>query len=244
VGIASVTTFLVASLSWRAASFIYGIVPLAFFCVLLLSAGALFRRDADSNLKGKSDVHGLRYSKDFIIAVATGSMDALSSSSLFIFIPFLLIHRGIPAALLGSLTGAFFIGNMLGKVLIGRIVDRAGSVKVFIASELAMAALLVIISLQTSALLIAVISVVLGAVTKGTVPVINTIVTNSVPDRALYEKAFGIVSFFGGIAGVVAPTLFGLVAERFSILSVFHLSALFALLAIIPISIRMIVKKR
>jgi nitrate/nitrite transporter NarK len=59
-------------------------------------------------------------------------------------------------------------------------------------------------------------------------------VSNSVPDRALYEKAFGIVSLVGGVAAVVAPYGYGLVAEHFGIVAVFHLCACFALLAVIP----------
>jgi len=239
IGIAAAATFLVAALGWRETAILYGVLPLLMFALF-------FRRTPvhlDAAAKVGAKPHGLRCSENFIFAIIAGGLDALASSSIFIFIPFLLVHRGIPTALLGALSGAFFVGNMLGKVLVGRAVDKLGCFSVFVVSEIVMAALLFYLSSETSTVLIALLSVLLGAVTKGTVPVINTMVTNSVPDRALYEKAFGIVSFVGGVAAVVAPSVYGLVAERFGIVAVFHLCACFALLAIIPGSLNRVMKK-
>ena len=239
IGIAAAATFLVAALGWRETAILYGVLPLLIFALF-------FRRPtvhAAVEAKTAAKPHGLRCSENFILAIIAGGLDALASSSIFIFIPFLLVHRGIPTALLGALSGAFFVGNMLGKVLIGRVVDKLGCFSVFVVSEIAMAVLLFYLSSETSTALIALLSILLGAVTKGTVPVINTMVTNSVPDRALYEKAFAIVSFVGGVAAVVAPYVYGLVAERFGIVAVFHLCACFALLAIIPGSLNRVIKK-
>jgi MFS family permease len=78
----------------------------------------------------------------------------------------------------------------------------------------------------------------LGAVTKGTVPIINTIVAKVVPDKRLYEKAFGISSLTTGIAAALSSVAYGFIAEKYSILSVFHVSAFFALCAPIPITLR------
>ena len=240
IGIAATATFLVAALSWRETAIIYGVSSLLMF--------ALFFRHRPLSIKGEaptgSKPHGLRCSENFILAVIAGGLDALASSSVFIFIPFLLVHRGIPTVLLGALSGAFFVGNMLGKVLVGKVVDKLGCFSVFVVSEIVMAVLLFYLSSQTSTVLIALLSILLGAVTKGTVPVINTMVSNSVPDRALYEKAFGIVSLVGGVAAVVAPYGYGLVAEHFGIVAVFHLCACFALLAVIPGAWHRVVKRR
>ena len=234
IGIAAFATVLIASLGWRTTAIVYGVLPLSLFAFSKAFCQPPVPTATVENVNAGMQLRGLRYSKEFILAIATGSIDALASTSLFIFIPFLLIHRGIPVALLGSLSGAFFVGNMLGKVMIGKIIDRLGCYRVFVSSEIIMAALLVVLSVEKSTVLIAVLSVLLGAVTKGTVPIINTMVANAVPDRQLYEKAFGIVSFASGLAAVAAPVIFGFVAERFGVVSVFRVSAIIALLAIVP----------
>jgi len=242
VGMAAALTFLVTALSWRKAAFIYGAVPL-----LILGASLLFCRNpaagAEDNYKKKAAgsfkdlLNG-----DFAIAILTGIIDTLASSSLFIFLPFLLLHRGIPGAFLGSMAGAFFVGNMLGKVFIGRAIDKVGGIRVFFMAELMMAGLLVWLSATTSVILLVGLSVVVGAVTKGTVPVIYTLVTNSVKDRGLYEKAFSVVSFTNGLAGVITPVFFGALAERSGITSVFVLSAVLAVAAIVPLGLRTIIR--
>jgi len=243
VGMAAATTVLIAYLGWRGSAALYGAIPLA----LLLFSALFCRRPArveEGPAESVVKPRGLRYSVDFILAIAAGSVDALASSSLFIFIPFLLLYRGVPPALLGSLSGAFFIGNMLGKLALGKVIDKLGSYRVFIAAEIVMAGLLVWLSVVESTVLLAGLSIALGAVTKGTVPVINIIVTDSVPDKGLYEKAFGIVSFASGVSGVVAPIVYGALAERFGVVSVFHLSACFALLAIAPVLVAAMRAKR
>ncbi len=231
IGIAAAATLLVAALSWRQTAIVYGVLPPLLFALFVRRPAVALTVEASGD---GAPAHGLRCSENFVMAVIAGGLDALASTSIFIFIPFLLVHRGVSTALLGALSGAFFIGNMLGKVLVGRVVDKFGCLRVFVVAEMAMAVLLFCLSHATATALIALFSILLGAVTKGTVPVINTMVSNAVPDRALYAKAFAIVSFVGGVAAVVAPFVYGLVAERCGIVAVFHLCACFALLAITP----------
>ncbi len=234
LGISACVTFLVSVLAWRGAALAYGAIPLAAIASL-----SLFRRPATAPAParphGSAKARGLRRSARYRVAVTACFLDTFASSSLFAFIPFLFVHRGAPPALLGALSGAFFVGNMLGKKVIGQITDRFGCRNVFIVSEIAMAILLVVLSVLERSAAIALVSVLVGAVTKGTVPVINTLVAQSVPDRSLNERAFGFVSTVGGIAAFAAPIAFGFLAQRAGILSVFWGSAVFALLATIPI---------
>lgn len=242
IGVAACVTLLVSWLGWRNAAFAFGCVPLALVLALVLSTrgGAIW-----SAAGGRSEeAHGLRCNVRFILAIASGCIDALASSSLFVFIPFLYLYRGASTALLGSLSGAFFVGNMLGKIVSGKITDRLGSRRTFVCSELLMAALLIGLCSARSVVLMAAISIALGAVTKGTVPVINTIITASVPDKRLYDKAFGIGSFANGIAAVLAPLLFGLVIDKSGILTVFRLCACFALAATLPLLAGLLLDRR
>ena len=233
ITIAACVTLLVSISSWRNAAFIYGLVPL----LMIVAFIGIARKSAIWTASGSANetVHGLHCNTRYIFAIASSCIDAFASSTLFVFIPFLYIHRGASTALLGALSGAFFIGNMLGKYFSGKITDKLGSKRVFICSEIIMAVLLIGLSSTKSILLIVAISVLLGTVTKGTVPVINTIIANSVDDKRLYDKAFGIGSFVNGIASVLAPLLFGIVIDRYGIVAVFKISACFAIIAVIPL---------
>lgn len=242
IGVAACVTLLVSWLNWRNAAFIFGCIPLllVFAMVMMTKKNAIWTAAGGRPEK----VHGLHSNTRFIFAIASGCIDSLASSSLFVFIPFLYLYRGASTALLGSLSGAFFVGNMLGKVVSGKITDRLGSHRTFIFSEMIMAALLIGLCSAKNIVLIAAISIALGAVTKGTVPVINTIITASVADKRLYDKAFGIGSFANGIAAVIAPLLYGLIIDKRGILTVFWLSACFALAATLPLLVGLVIDKR
>jgi MFS family permease len=234
IGIAAFVTLLVSLVNWRNTAFIYGSVPLSLFLMSLLFCKKL---DFASDFKKEKTVkmHGLHKCAAYLIVLLTSFIDGLASSSLFVFLPFLYVSKGASAALLGSLTGAFFVGNMLGKIIIGKITDVYGCKKVFICSEIIMAILLIFLSAISNIAVLVAISILLGAVTKGTVPVINSLLAKSVPDQRLNQKAFGIVSLVGGIASVIAPILYGFVAQRVGINAVFLFSACIALVAIVPI---------
>jgi MFS family permease len=242
IGVAAGVTLLISLSNWRNAAFIYGLIPL----VLIFAIIALTKKDTmwTASENAHEAAHGLHCNARYVFAIASSFIDAFASSTLFVFIPFLYIYRGASTALLGSLSGAFFIGNMLGKYFSGKISDKLGSNRVFIFSEIIMAMLLIGLTSTRSIIFIVIISVLLGAVTKGTVPVINTIIANSVNNKKLFDKAFGIGSFMSGIASVLAPLLFGIIIDRHGILTVFKLSACFSIMAIIPLLVSIINDKR
>lgn len=242
IGISAGVTLLISLVSWRNTALLYGIIPI----ILVIGLIVITKKNSLWNEKEiqSEKVHGLHCNVQFILAIISSFIDSLASSSLFVFIPFLYILRGASTALLGSLSGAFFIGNMLGKIISGKITDVFGSNKVFITSEIIMAGLLTVLSITESIPLMAAISVLLGAVTKGTVPVLNTIIANSVSDKRLIDKAFGIGSFVNGVAAVIAPLLFGIIIDKLGIARVFQVSAYFAVIATIPLIIQIISNKK
>ena len=242
VGVAACVTLLVALAGWRRTALAYGCVPAVLALGLYAASRGSPARSGPEESGGKA--RGLRRNRRFLLATASGFIDALASSSLFVFIPFLYIHRGASTALLGSLSGAFFVGNMLGKVVLGRIADRLGSRKVFVLSELLMAGLLVALGAAKSLPALVVVSVLLGAVTKGTVPVLNTIIAASVPDRRLFDKAFGAGAFANGVAAAAAPLLFGWVIDERGIVAVFGVCAAFAVAAVVPVAVGALLERR
>ncbi len=238
IGVAALVTALVTWLSWRPVAALYAAAPILALAACL--AGGLFREASDAGTRGSPDAgrtRRLRLSVDRRLApiLASGFLDTIAGSSLFVFLPFLFGLRGASPGLLGSLSGAFFLGNMLGKVALGGTVDRFGGRRVFYASEFAMAALLVALGRTESLAVMVPLSILLGAVTKGTVPVINTLLAEAAGEGGGVEEAFALGSTLNGVAGVVSPLLFGLVSERFGVDKVFPVSAVFAVLAVLPL---------
>ncbi|MBL8966600.1 MAG: MFS transporter [Spirochaetaceae bacterium] len=247
LGFAASVTLAASLLTWRGAAFLYASVPLAVFAAATLlsrragrgaGAGAGGAGGADAEARESAAKRrpraALKPNRALVLTLAAIALDGMAGSSLFMFLPFLLVERGIPAALLGSLTGAFFLGNLFGKTLLGRLSDRAGNRAVFAAAELLMAALLVLVARAGSTPAIVGLSVLLGAMTKGTVPVLNTMLADAVKESGAYELAYGAGSFASGVAASLSPLLFGLVAGSLGIESVFLASAGFALAAILP----------
>lgn len=235
IGISACVTILISFVHWRKAAFIYGSLPAVIFCLLTF----VFRREgfisAAAIKTGNHHIHGLHTTKQYGIALVTGFLDGLSSSAIFIYIPFLFVYRGASPMLLGTLTGAFFAGNMLGKIVIGKTADKVDSKTVFIISELLMAVLLLLLSAAKNIACLMIISVILGTVTKGTVPVINTLIAKAVPDQRLNEKAFSIAAFVTGIAAVLSPILSGFTAQAVDITAVFKVNAGLALISALPL---------
>lgn len=232
VGISAGITALASFVGWRLTSGLYGAVALGIFSFLILF-----------NQKDKTEITEIKRNpvslskflkhKTFLLTTLTATLDSFASSSLYVFIPFLLLSKGINPAILGTFTGFFFIGNFLGKTMLGRFVDRFGNMKVFITAELFMAINIILFILSNNWVIIIVIAVILGALTKGTVPVIQTMVAEVTEQDHAYEQVFALNALVTSIATAVAPLLFGIIADRFGIMHVFSVSAGFALLAII-----------
>lgn len=172
--------------------------------------------------------------KKFVFATAATFFDSFASSSLFIFLPFLLLQRGVDSALLGTFAAAFFIGNFAGKTTLGRLVDRFGNVKVFILSEIFMSLLILLLAYSTQYFIIIVCSFILGIFAKGTVPVVQTMVSEAADHHGSYEKVFGMNAFVASVATTIAPIMLGFISDRYGISMAFSTMAIAAMIAVIP----------
>ena len=125
----------------------------------------------------------------------------------------LLIGKGVDPKIIGSFALGFSVGSFLGKMACGRFVDSFGPRKVFVAAELLLTVLLCALIMADQLVLIVSIALLLGIVTKGTVPVIQAIITEPVRDAASYSDVFSINSFLRGITNMLTPLLFGFLAS-------------------------------
>lgn len=160
--------------------------------------------------------------------------DTLASSNIYIYLPFLLLSRGIAATQLVLFTSAFFFGSLSGKALLGRGVDLYGNKKMFIFSEIAMAVTLLFLAVFHQFFIMLLISYILGLFTKGTSPVVQTLVSESIHESQ-YEKAFGTSETIIQMAGAFTIFISGILADLFGLSAVFYWSTGLALLATLPI---------
>lgn len=236
IGFAATITVLIAWSSWRMTTFLYALIAAFVFCVCIVSS----RKD-----RGAVVVTGRRKMLDFslfrnnrfLMANFASVLDAFANSSLFIFLPFLLAFRGIGAVLMGSFTGVFFIGNLLGKVVFGWLADRVGQNRLFIISELCVAGFLILLSQVQNLVLILGIAFLLGFLTKGAVPITNVMIAEAVAGTEGYEVAYSVNSFTMSIASTVAPLVFGVMANSLGIQTVFIACAVIAVCAAVPAAV-------
>lgn len=171
--------------------------------------------------------------KKFLLVTSTAILDSIASSPIYVFLPFLLLAKGLNPWEYGIATGTFFVGSLLGKTLLGRAVDKMGNMQVFIVSELAMAGMLMFLPSLFSFPLLLVASTLLGIFTKGTSPVIQTLFSK-MADKEHYNKVYAVSELSIGMAAVIAILVLGVIAQTFGISSIFYITATFGILAVLP----------
>lgn len=218
------SVFAAAILGWRPTMAIIGAIGLIFYLFFTFYS----KEKEIYNLEVKKESHSdfikqifqLLKIKGFILTAAAAILDSLASSPIYIFLPFLFLFKGISAQSMGILMGVFFIGSFAGKVALGRGIDKFGKSKVFIISELLMAATLVILAISSYFFLMLLLSFLLGVFTKGTSPIVQAMFsTHSHKDH--YNKVYAISETCIGLAAVVTQIFMGVVADKFGITTVF-----------------------
>lgn len=237
IGITAAVSFIAVKIGWRHTAILYSIalVVVATLCVRYIRKTHPTRLHAkhETDTKHLSLVAVLHNAR-FILVIIAAFFDSIASKPLFIFLPFLLIAQGINPVFLGSFGAIFFVGNFGGKLFLGRLVDVFGNTRMFLLAELSMAVLIVLLANSSHVAAILICSLLLGVFTKGTTPIIQTMVAESVEHHGQYEKAYGIAGLTGAVGDVIGPLIIGILSDRFGIAPAFYAMAVAALLAVVP----------
>ena len=228
---------------WRLVCLVYGAITLGSALLLFFSPLAETAEEKQETAPGKRSFPDFSLLKDreLFLSMSASVLNAFSNDRIFTFLPLLLIAKGIDPKIIASFALGFTVGSFLGKMACGRLVDRLGSRKVFIVAEVLLTVMLIILIAAEAPGVIIGLALLLGIVTKGTVPVIQAIVTEPVREAAAYDDVFSINSFLRGIINMLTPLLFGLLASAWSMNAVYALMALAAALAAVPV---VLMKKR
>lgn len=170
-----------------------------------------------------------------VVLVMMGSiLDALASSALYVYLPFLVLAKGINPLQLSIITGGFFFGSLAGKWLLGRVADKKGNKNIFMLSELGMSTVLILLIHTSSFFILFLLTFILGGFTKGTSPVLQTMFSK-LTHADHYNKIYSISEFVLGVSAMTTLIGMGFIADRSGVATVFYLGAVLAILAIVPI---------
>lgn len=242
IAFAAAVTFIIGLTSWRATSILYGVVALVLFVICFISS---FKKGEGVSNETKAKKKKLDYrilaNRTFALSNAASLIDSFANASLFIFIPFLLTFRGIEASFVGLFTSIFFVGNLLGKVIMGRLTDKIGKERLFICCEVSIFISLAALAFTPYVWAISALALVLGFFTKGTVPITSTMIAESV-GKDDFEAAYSINSLSTSVANTVAPLFFGVLADFLGVQAIFLACGIAALCSTIPAAV--ILRKR
>jgi predicted MFS family arabinose efflux permease len=225
---------------WRIVCFAYGLGALLFAGYIWFSSRSEQPEppadDPAKSMAGKFlPSFSLLRRRQYILPISASVLDALGSNQVFIFLPFLLFAKGIDPKVIGVFALAFTLGGLAGKTALGRMVDIFGTRKVFVVAELIMAMLLAVLLLGKHIVVVVGASLLLGIVTKGTVPAIQAIIIEPTSRKNEYDDMFAINSFFRGISGMISPLAFGFIASVAGIEWTYAIMAIFIICAIMPV---------
>ncbi len=184
------------------------------------------------------DTHSVSYLKlmkspKYLLSLAAGVLDSFSSSSIFIFLPLLLVQKNINIASTGFFTALFFGGYFAGRLVLGRLGDRHGRSGVLIVAEVVMGIMMVSLVLTNSYLLLVTNIFLLGVFTRGTVPLIKAMVADGLKDSE-FESGYGLYSSAMRTSNALSRPAYSFVGNFLGIGSIFFVSAVVAILTTVP----------
>jgi MFS family permease len=227
------TSLLVGFLSLQTTAVVFGILAFIFFLYLFLhNQNKEVHVNDDKSILSIGHIDLLR-SKEYLFALISGMFDSFSGSSLFIFLPFLLISKNIDIKITGIFTAIFFIGYFTGRLLLGRLGDTHDKAKVLIFAQICMALLITSLVFVNMVWLIAIVLFLLGIVTRGTAPLIKAMVADAIKIDH-FEKGYSLYSSMSRSSSSISRPVYSFIGSTFGLGSIFYFSGIIALITIVP----------
>lgn len=233
ISLTTLTTILIGFISLQLVSVMYA--GIAVMLLVFLISHSLRKNIKLHKIKKTRAVSllTLASSRKYVMAVITGMLDSFSSSSLFIFLPFLFMQKGIDIKITGLFTALFFLGYLSGRLVLGRLGDKHGTAKIFMFAQIIMAFLIIGLVYIQSFWLIVIDLFLLGVVTRGTSPLVKAMIADGLKENE-FEKGYSLHASTGRISSSLSRPAFGYMGTLWGVASIFYFSGAIALLTIIP----------
>lgn len=231
--------FFVGLVGWRMTSLSIGITTGILFLIFsFLYYKKIGSKEIDEE-RIKKDVQPISYQyflsqKKFALALLANALDMAVNIPLYAFLPFFLLYKGVPPIWLGIFTGFYYVGNIVSRVVFGRLVDKKGNAKIFIFLEAAMAFIIFLLILSPTLIFTGFLALTLGFITEGTDPATLSMVATSLEHLQNSKKAYSIRAITNGITKTLSPLILGIVASKIGIQGTFYTLVFVTLLPIIP----------
>lgn len=228
----SVAGVVAIAFGWRGAMLALGAIGVAASAGYALAIRRLRsdpgRREAASATKAKG--WGVRRPLAFSLLTTIGIIDNSTRVGVMTFLPFLMTDKGLDAARVSFLLTLVFAFGAAGKLGCGFLADRFGNVGVIVITE-AVTALAILSAIPVDPLLLIPVLAALGFVGNGTSSALYSAVAEMVH---VHSRARGYGLFYTltlGV-GVLAPVLYGALADATGVTSSFVAMAAITLLTL------------
>ncbi|MBL25213.1 MAG: MFS transporter [Rhodospirillaceae bacterium] len=154
---------------------------------------------------------GLKHTRGFFALSVIATLDITTRTGFLIFVAFLMIEKGVPTEWAAAAVLITVFGGLCGKFVVGQIAERIGVTRAIALTEVATAALIGLVVVMPSYAAFFLLPV-LGVFLNGT----STAIYGAVPDLVAGEKhsrAYGLIYTLNAVFGLIAPLLFGLIAD-------------------------------
>ena len=209
------TAGLLILMPWRSATMIIGIVGLIAAAAILAVRGLPGRGGKAAEAAKAAADEPPASGRGFPLLLSIAMIDSATRMGFLTFLPFLLKMKGADLPTIGVALTLIFAGGATGKLVCGWLGTRLGVVRAtWLTEGMTAAGILVLLPLPLYAGLI--VLPLIGVALNGTSSIIYGTVPELVPPERR-QRAFSIF-YTGGVgAGALAPVLYGLMSDLFSV---------------------------
>jgi len=223
--------FVVIYAGWRNSAVIVGTVLSLLICVLIFRE---WKKRSEIVAESKTNAIKFKANAGIVFSILASMLDSIASSAVIIYLPFLLLSKNLNIIYVPIANGVIIVGAILGKFVLGRLTDKKPESLVFVVSEIFMAVLTIVICFNLDIYLVLLVVLLLGFVSKGTSPLTQIMVGNSVKHDDHLKTAFSLDSFFANVGDLLGVLLFGLIGDMYGVQAIFIGFSIAALVAALP----------
>jgi MFS family permease len=170
----------------------------------------------------------------YTLAVIASVLDSFGGSSLYIFLTPYIASKGISIETIGAIDAIYFVGYLLGRLVLTRLADKYGNIKILVIAEIAMAVIAVLVIFAFNPFVISILLLLLGMFTRGTSPVLKALVVKSIHGKLEIERGFAISHSLNTTSTSVSRIVFGIIGSILGQTAIIYTSAIISTLVILP----------